>query len=251
MLFASWVYAWLAHLAGAPVWVPAALLCVATLAPQVLGVPGELQLQREALTLATAAGACWVLLLWHPRQLSIAVSAMGWGALLWLEPALLPLSLLALPRMALLAGERARTFYLFAWLSLLLSIIAGCWFYQWYETWLHFRDGERWLAIGTDFLERLSQSGLLFLVPLLGVMDLTQREAEELKFCFRNVMLWGAFLCLPLLEEGWVTFWSAALPLSMVLLTRWVLAVPGRLLRVAASLGLTLSLLWQHGGLQP
>lgn len=191
--------------------------------------------------MAMVAGlGAWTCSIWSRHRLSAAVSSLLWGGMTVLAAPLWVLSLCGLPRLASLHGDQRGWA---VWPGLLLTglgVGVGVARGTFTPMVNQLAEAEAYLRLRDLGVELSLQEQLWLIVPLVGLFELAQRQTDDHRFNWRNVLMAGG-VCSLLLVPGDVTVslvYAVALPVSAFMLTRWVLALPDWPSRILISLGL-------------
>jgi hypothetical protein len=217
-----------------------------------LRLPGLSTLPSQWMLARNLGVSAWTLVIWWPGKWRAILSAFLWVGMFWVAPPLLLLMLAGLPRMGKMQGEDTNWFFPPALLSALAVF-----------TWLYFQgaftgmllrmsDVDTYLGLRDGFMHLLSYESLWMLIPLVGLFEVAQKQADDLRISWRNLVLFGAVLSLiwvPV-ETGIPLIFLLGLPLSSIMLTRWGLAFPDRYARGVVGLLLFILVLpFLKGGL--
>lgn len=191
--------------------------------------------------LAIVAGlGTWVCSMWSRHLLSAAASSVMWGGMAVLAPPLWLLGLSGLPRLARLHAEHPRWA---VWPGLLLTGVGvGLRIAQGTFTSMvnQLAEADTYLRIRDAAVELSQREQLWLILPIVGVFELAQRQTDDHRFNWRNVIMAGGMASLLLVPAEVVIplVYAVALPLSAFMLTRWLLALPDWPSRVLVSAGL-------------
>jgi hypothetical protein len=210
------------------------LILVALRLPQTAALP-------PLALLASACGGCaWLLAFWKESRLFALAASLLWALPALLLPSLWPLTLAAYPRLGRLQGESAG---LARWPGLLLLAIAlgiAVAFNRLPAEFALFTDADAYDAWVTALAALFQREALWLVIPIAGVFEIAQKQPTDLRITWRNLpaaaVIVSALFFPP--AAGIAVFYTLALPLCAIMLTRWLLALPDLYARgiVAAAL---------------
>lgn len=217
-----------------------------------LRLPGLRTLPWQWMLAMNLGVSAWSLVICWPGKWRAILSALLWVGMFWAAPPLLLLMLAGLPRMGKMQGDDTNWFFPPALLS--GFAVFGWLFFQGVFSGMLVRmtDADTYLGLRDGFMHLLSYESLWMLIPLVGLFEVAQKQAEDLRISWRNLVLFGAVLSLIWVPValGIPLIFLLGLPLSAVMLTRWGLALPDRYARAVYGLSLFLLVLpFFKGGL--
>ncbi|WFB35461.1 hypothetical protein P3T73_14985 [Kiritimatiellota bacterium B12222] len=188
--------------------------------------------------------SAWVLTLYWPKRISAVCASLLWVSVLWWVPSLLLFVIAGVPRLGRMYEDEGK--WVFGPSILLLSSLIGWQFSQGvYVGWLdQVVEVDHYFAWGEAFSRLLSLETLWVLIPLVGLFEVTQKQADDIKFSWRNLTIFGAVLSVLFVPvmPGMDLIYTLGIPLSAILLTRWCFALPDLYARAVYVLGLLLLL---------
>ncbi|MEX2607732.1 MAG: hypothetical protein WD708_10335 [Kiritimatiellia bacterium] len=188
----------------------------------------------------TAGLGAWTCSVWSRHLLSAVASGLMWGGMTLLAPPLWLLSLCGLPRLSNLHGEHPGWA---VWPGLLLtgagvgvSMARGDFLVRLNQL----AEAEPYLRMRDIGVELSLQEQLWLILPIVGLFELAQRQTDDHRFNWRNLIIAGGGISLLLVPGGVAVplLYAVALPVSAFMLTRWYLALPDWPSRILVSVGL-------------
>lgn len=193
-----------------------------------LRMPGLRTLGLSWMLAVNMGLSAWTLTIWWPGKWRSLLAALLWVGMFLVVPSLLLLMLAGLPRMGKMQQPDANWFFppaLFAG----TAAFAWCFYQGAFDGFLiRASDADTYLAIRDAYLTLLGAGSLWILIPLVGLFEISQKQAEDLRISWRNLVLFGALISLIWLPvaTGVQLVYLLGLPLSAVMLSRWCLALP-------------------------
>mgnify|MGYP000176842057 CR=1 FL=1 len=202
----------------------------------------SINLGLSAVTLASYRKERW----------AAVVTALCWGAMMWGSPALFICVLAGFPRFNKMFGDHGRWFVV---PGLLLFLgLTGTFLFEGSMNALIERpfQKERFQEFQQLFYQLFSIESLWRILPVVGIFEIAQKQPDDHRFTWRNLILFGALVSLLIvpLAPAMQMVYFVGLPLSAILLTRWCLALPDLISRSVYCLGMAcLALPFLQGGL--
>lgn len=186
--------------------------------------------------------SAWTLAIWFPRKILAPVAGLLWSLVTWVCPPLYLLVLAGTPRLSRLFPEESKWVSIPVCVSLVgmlgmqimgegpLALIEPA-FSE--DTYLHLKD---------TFLNLFTKEHLWLLIPLVGIFEVTQKQADDVRLTWRNLTVCGVLLSLLVVpsESAIQLLFVVGFPLSAIMLSRWALALPDLISRSVFWLGLFL-----------
>lgn len=193
----------------------------------------------------------WVLSLYIQNIYLAPLAGLVWSLVAWMIPPLFLLVLTGLPKLSKIYGENHK------WVSVpaLISVSA---FFGFQFT----GDGpmlliepalaeETYQGLREFFLSLFSRGNLWLFIPIVGVFEMSQKQPDDHRFTWRNLMIIGALLSFLLApaEPAIQMFYLLGIPISGIMLSRWSFTLPDLISRSVYWLGILLmSLSIMQGG---
>lgn len=164
----------------------------------------------------------------RPGLWEAMLAGLLWAGMAFLLPGLAPLAILGLLALASMQEEHGRPLVFSGWGLLLAGLIFALVNQRLPSALLRPVAPETYEEIVALFRELFAVESLWTVIPLVGLLDFAQGYPQDGRRVRRNLPVLGGLLCVLFLPPETLrgALFTLGLPLSAVLLSRWILVIP-------------------------